>query len=469
MTMKKATILSSLLLLLTLLCTQTIATAQDSTETTPSSGSTRGFAPRRTAGGFARETALGGGPGFLSGGIGSNYDFNPFLRNDAYMLVNPAYVNEYKNFVWGNFDGSQTGANSKTFAGANFELAPTFNAGIIVNTRDAQATSQTSPFINNGPGNIENTFAFLLGYKASPNLNFGLQVYTGSRRTETKTERSDTLAPQGTETNSLSTLGFDLGAVYDKNTTRIEVSGKLRMNSRSVKDEETRPSPTRSTETNIDGGMEIAAKARGYFAASPSLDIVPVLGFYTTSWKPQVVITPAPNPAPTNQQATEVSLTELEAGIGINKKLRNALLIGGISYVQASNETKITNRNNDSSLARTTTNKTTGLPRVNLGLEYYALDWLTVRLGYYKLMGAQETKQEDRNGSITTTVTNTSSGTTAPNRSFGDFVSVGVGMHFGSFNLNMNVQNEFLNNGPWFIGGNQTSNLFGQVSANYAF
>jgi hypothetical protein len=61
---------------------------------------------RDLGGGFAREIALGAGGAYSPNGL---YNFNPFLRNDTYLLINPAYIGDFGNYVWGNFDGAQSG------------------------------------------------------------------------------------------------------------------------------------------------------------------------------------------------------------------------------------------------------------------------------------------------------------------------------------------------------------------------
>ncbi len=96
---------------------------------------------RDLGGGFARELALGAGGAYNPNGL---YNFNPFLRNDTYLLINPAYIGDFGNYVWGNFDGVQSGTTSQTFAGANFKLHKNFYLGLLVNTRDALATPARS-------------------------------------------------------------------------------------------------------------------------------------------------------------------------------------------------------------------------------------------------------------------------------------------------------------------------------------
>lgn len=424
--------------------------------------STALLAPPKTqrdlGGGFARELALGAGGAYSPNGL---YNFNPFLRNDTYLLINPAYIGDFGNYVWGNFDGVQSGATSQTFAGANFEVTKSLYLGLLVNTRDALATTgQINDFGGNTLPNIENTLGFLIGYKLSPELMLGAQIYTGSRTAEDKNEAPNT---SSTETSRLSTLGFDVGAVYNTAQLRGELAVKLRMNSRSEKTQSSTGGTSTSQEVSLDGGMELGINARAFYKLNNTYDLVPTVSFYNVSVKAK--IDPAP---PTNTEAVESSQSAFEVGLGLNAKTKNALLIGGISFVNATEEVKTTNLGGTAGDTRTETSTTTLLPRINLGLEYYALDWLTVRLGYFKTMGGTEFVDESRVGNATSKTTSTRNGFSNGNY-LGDFISVGVGMHFGDWNMNFAVNETFLRNGPNFVGGNTTGPLFAVFSSSYRF
>lgn len=424
--------------------------------------STALLAPPKTqrdlGGGFARELALGAGAAYSPNGL---YNFNPFLRNDTYLLINPAYIGDFGNYVWGNFNGAQAGATSQTFAGANFEVTKSLYLGLLVNTRDALATSgQLDDFGGNVLPNIENSLGFLIGYKLSPELTLGAQIYTGSRTAEDKNEAQNA---SSTTTSKLSTLGFDVGAVYNTAQLRGELAVKLRMNSRSEKTQSSTGGTSTSQEVSLDGGMELGVNARAFYKLNNTYDLVPTLSFYNVSVKAK--IDPAP---PTNTETVESSQTAFEVGLGLNAKTKNALLIGGISFVNATEEVKTTNLGNISGDTQTETTTATILPRINLGLEYYALDWLTVRLGYFKTMGGTEFVDESRVGNATSKTTSTRNGFSNGNY-LGDFISVGIGMHFGDWNMNFAVNETFLRNGPNFVGGNTTGPLFAVFSSSYRF
>jgi hypothetical protein len=409
---------------------------------------------RDLGGGFARELALGAGGAYSPNGL---YNFNPFLRNDTYLLINPAYIGEFGNYAWGNFDGAQSGAASQTFAGANFEVTKSLYLGLLVNTRGGLATSGE---LNTFPGdtlpNIENTLGFLIGYKLSPELTLGAQVFTGSRSAENKNEATNSTS---TTTSKMSVLGLDVGAVYNTAQLRGELAVKVLMNSRSRKIQ----TGSSSSEVSLDGGMELGVNARAFYKLNNTYDLVPTLSFYNVSVKAKV--DPAP---PANTEKVESSQTAFEVGLGLNAKTKNALLVGGVSFVSAKEETKINNLSNTSGDTRTETFTTTVLPRINLGLEYYALDWLTVRLGYFKTMGGTESVDETRVGNTTTKTTSTRNGFTSGNY-LGDFISVGIGMHFGDWNMNFAVNETFLRNGPHLVGGNTTGPLFAVFSSSYRF
>jgi hypothetical protein len=409
---------------------------------------------RDLGGGFAREIALGAGGAYSPNGL---YNFNPFLRNDTYLLINPAYVGDFGNYVWGNFDGAQSGTTSQTFAGANFEVTKSLYLGLLVNTRGGLATSGE---LNTFPGdtlpNIENTLGFLIGYKLSPELTLGAQVFTGSRSAENKNEATNSTS---TTTSKMSVLGLDVGAVYNTAQLRGELAVKVLMNSRSRKIQ----TGSSSSEVSLDGGMELGVNGRVFYKLNNTYDLVPTFSFYNVSVKAKV--DPAP---PANTEKVESSQTAFEVGLGLNAKTKNALLVGGVSFVSAKEETKINNLSNTSGDTRTETFTTTVLPRINLGVEYYALDWLTVRLGYFKTMGGTELNVEQRAGNTTTKLVETRNGFSSGNY-LGDFIAVGVGMHFGDWNMNFAVNETFLRNGPHLVGGNTTGPLFAVFSSSYRF
>jgi len=413
---------------------------------------------RDLGGGFAREIALGAGGAYSPNGL---YNFNPFLRNDTYLLINPAYIGDFGNYVWGNFDGAQSGTTSQTFAGANFEVTKSLYLGLLVNTRGGLATTGE---LNTFPGdtlpNIENTLGFLIGYKLSPELMLGAQIYTGSRTAEDKNDAPNTTS---TTTSKMSVLGFDVGAVYNTAQLRGELAVKVLMNSRSLKIQSSTGGSSTSSEVSLDGGMELGVNGRVFYKLNNTYDLVPTFSFYNVSVKAKV--DPAP---PANTEKVESSQTAFEVGLGLNAKTKNALLVGGVSFVSAKEETKINNLSNTSGDTRTETFTTTVLPRINLGVEYYALDWLTVRLGYFKTMGGTELNVEQRDGNTTTKLVETRNGFSSGNY-LGDFIAVGVGMHFGDWNMNFAVNETFLRNGPHLVGGNTTGPLFAVFSSSYRF
>lgn len=409
---------------------------------------------RSLGGGFARELALGAGPAYSPS---HPYNFNPFLRNDTYLLINPAYIGDYGNYVWGNFDGTQSGATSQTFAGANFEALTNLYLGLLVNTRDALATTgQLNDFAGNTLPNIENSLGFLIGYKLSPELTLGAQVYLGSQNTETKLQPAG--APASDTTRQMSALGFDAGLVYNATQLRGELAFKVRMNSRLD-----RVRSTNTTEVSLDGGMELGVNGRVFYKLSDVYELVPTFSFYNVSLGTKV--TPAP---PANAEKVDVSQTAFEVGLGLNAKTKNALIIGGVSFAQATTETKTTNLDNNAGDFRTETEKTTVLPRINLGVEIYPVSWLTARIGYFKTLESAETTDERRISGNVSKVTVRRDGLTSPNY-LGDHVAVGVGARFGDWTMDFALNKDFLRNGPHFVGGAGATPLFFVFSSSYRF
>ncbi|MCS6988873.1 MAG: hypothetical protein NZM06_05080 [Chloroherpetonaceae bacterium] len=409
---------------------------------------------RALGGGFAREIALGAGAAYSPT---HPYNFNPFLRNDTYLLINPAYIGDFGNYVWGNFDGTQTGATSQTFAGANFEALTNLYLGLLVNTRDALATTgQLNDYAGQRLPNIENALGFLIGYKLSPELTLGAQIYTGAQTFEAK------LQPAGAQasdtTRQMSVLGFDVGAVYNSAQWRGELAIKVRMNSRLE-----RSRSTTTAEVSLDGGMELGANGRVFYKLSDAYDLVPTFSFYNVSIGTKVA--PAP---PANAEKVDVSQTAFEVGLGLNAKTKNALIIGGVSFAQSTIETKTTNLGNAAGNSRTETDQTTLLPRINLGAELYPLSWLTARVGYFKTLASNQVVVEQRIGGNVSKVTQTTNGLTFANY-LGDHIAAGVGLRFSEWTMDFALNKDFLRNGPHALGGVATSPLFFVFSSSYRF
>ncbi|NTW99113.1 MAG: hypothetical protein HGB35_04140 [Geobacteraceae bacterium] len=435
---------------------------------------------RKMAGGFAREQALGG-----TESVNGVYDFNPFLKNDAYMLVNPAYVNIYKNYVWGNFDDTQSGPYSRTFAGANFAIDAVdgLTLGLLVNTKDAEAVTYSNLIdagfrsaISGVSGAshsnfpiINNTLSFLAGYQINPNLGVGVQVYLGSASNKTETPFSPTATM--TMESKISVFGVDLGGVYDNNSgLKVDLAGKLRFNSASDKAEITN---LVNSETKLDGGTEIEINGRAFIELSQKVDLVPVAQFYHLNWKPSISPS-ATDPVNRPYQGYESTWNAFAIGAGLNVNLNKALIVGGVRFAQYTDEVKITNVSRTPGVDATNKYTTTALPIINLGVEYYALDWLTLRLGYGKAIYNYEQKVENSSASSSATTTITSRGNVYGNADNGDNVTAGVGFHFGSFNMDVALSNTFLTSGPYILSGNDgwdsgNGKLFALFSANYSW
>lgn len=427
---------------------------------------------RKLGGGFARTQALGGSQAATSLTPGS-YDQNLFVQDVTYMLTNPAYINVYNNYVWGGYDGGAS-LSSRTFAGANFKVTDQVTLGILFGIRDAQVLTGATSVGTNTRGifdvaqfpagtAINNTMSIVFGYQASPDLSLGLQLYGAGINSQDKTETSQANANSTTD-RSATSLGADLGLVYVNPQVTGELAVKFRTNSASRKTVTNAANNSTPLDRSSEGGIELAVNARAFVAAAPNLKVVPVVGFTTFSWNEKN----ADQPAPTGTvEKITYSLRAIEAGVGINYTTKNALLAGGVSFISAGEERKDENDNGVSGNTTTTTFNNTTLPKVNLGAEYYALDWLTLRLGYVKTIQSGSLKTEATFSGGNSTNTNTGANTANPN-TLGEYATFGVGFKFGDFNLDGALSNNFLVNGPNVISG-QSTKLFGQISAHYSF
>jgi hypothetical protein len=110
---------------------------------------------------------------------------------------------------------------------------------------------------------------------------------------------------------------------------------------------------------------------------------------------------------------------------------------------------------------------------INLGGEWWFLDWLAGRAGYYRALGKFKLKIES---TIGTTATAFETNLTTPSSFllFGNYnhdgiVTLGLGFRFGNFSLDATVTEEALRRGFGLIGANDNLNSFGFLNASYSF
>jgi len=153
------------------------------------------------------------------------------------------------------------------------------------------------------------------------------------------------------------------------------------------------------------------------------------------------------------QAETDYSASNINLGIGLNYQFtENSLIIVGIDPFGYS-KLKEDEKEGDETLTTTTT-----LPRLYLGAEAMIKPWLTGRIGANRAYQSVTTKiTPDQGDEVETTYQ------TSPYN-----VSFGVGLKFGNFLIDLDINDGFFFEGPNLISG-QVRDFSNRVSVSYLF
>lgn len=427
-------------------------------------------------GGFARQLALGGSQ------AGSGVVVNPFVYEDpAYMYLNPAWQAEYRNYIWSNVGGGQlnnlsTGNNGYGLqnAGVNFGINENLAIGMLF-SHDPSAAAVTSGLIGGGGGllpfppitaraqnipGIANVWEVLASYDLG-SLVFGFAFMYGNSNVDSTV----TVPPNPSVESeaSSSVLGFRAGVLYEVSRS-AHVSGHVAFRMTSATDK-----ITNAGEYSSDGTeLEIGARAR--IKMSNRVNLIPYAAYGMYSGEPEEDTPPTGGPT---AGKFEVSANAMAFGLGIEWSNSDVYLAGGLSYQMASIEGEVTDTVGGVLPGSKIELSNTGLPVVNLGAEWWMLDWLAARAGYFRSMGSTKLTQEAPGGfssesNRTTPFSNVIIGGINPGTWEG-IVTLGLGFRFDNFSLDATISEEVLRRGLGVIGSNDNINTFGYITLNYNF
>jgi hypothetical protein len=161
----------------------------------------------------------------------------------------------------------------------------------------------------------------------------------------------------------------------------------------------------------------------------------------------------------------------LVAGAGMEYKSADFYFAGGLSFVRA--QRKFETGAPPPGGTTTNTTSVTSFPTFNLGGEWWFLEWLGARAGYYRSFQTTTTKIEPPAGG-TTTETSRFAGFSIVGVGTGIFadnslITLGLGLKFGGFALDATVSEDALRRGLGLIGAQDNINTFGYVTLSYGF
>jgi hypothetical protein len=435
--------------------------------------------PQAKPGGIARQMSMGGAQ------VGSNIVVNPYLFTDpSWLLVNPAYQMEYANYAWlnaagGRLVGNSNDINGNQFAGAHFGFGKEFSLGAILsydptatNTLWTSLTSYAGVALTRPP--IEN-FEVLAATNMG-GMSLGLGVRYGWN---TGTTKNTPPAPASSSESEIaaSSLGFRGGILFDLGGgSSVDGSVQLNLDKVGAKTTVSGTGAGTGTQEVKATATEIMVFVRAGLKVSKNFTFVPFGAFRTYSTEPSTESVFLGGTKPTN--SLKDSFTGMAFGAGGEYHAKQFVFAGGVSFVSRENKRETNPGATPPAVpppSSTSTSTLTGFPVFNMGAEYWVLDWMALRGGYYRAFGSQTSKNEPGGG--TTTETTNSGGSSAI--VFGDYgldisndnslITVGLGLKFGAFALDAMVSENALRRGLGLVGSSDNINTFGYLNLSYAF
>ncbi|MGB2958678.1 MAG: hypothetical protein WBG01_03475 [Bacteroidota bacterium] len=431
-------------------------------------------------GGIARQLAMGGS------NVRNGLAVNPFIfRDPSFILINPAYQGYYKDYVWLNVaGGSLSGFGGQDRygaqnAGVNFSLAKRFTIGTVL-SYDPSLTNtvvtQLASFINQvQPGRAQIGLApveviELTGTMDMGPADIGIGLLYGRSKNQAETS-GPSLAGSNAE-HSASVLGIRAGLLWNLGRgSAVDASAAVRFDN--VSDNLTGTNTAGAATNNGEysaSATELEIIARATLRMSQRASFVPYAAYGMVSGEPKQDAPPTGGTAFTGSQ--DISASVLAVGAGMEYRTEEFYFAGGLSWQTASFETKVTPPP-PATGTTTSTLSVTGLPVVNMGAEWWFLEWLAGRFGYYRAFSTTTNKTEPPTGGVTTeqsrftglSIVNIGNYSGTDN----SLITLGIGLQFGGFALDAMVSEDALRRGFGLVGASDNLNTFGYMTASYSF
>jgi hypothetical protein len=405
------------------------------------------------SGSLARHAALGGG-GYGIGGQFLTYGANPFLIDSYSIFYNPAYADRYRDAIFVNA-GSISGASSQPLSnfggpsvGAVFALSPRVTLGGIVsfesfpgisnvNTDIASAIALNSILGLGYTGFAANPNFTLIrarnaahlqaSYNASPEGKGGTILAAGVSYTSTSLSPL-TVNPRPQPAANLTQIGINAGFLLTTaSLSMLDISATILLPRVSI------PFPNSTNGSAVYSSTIIGINARYIARISKEFTLIPMANIYAVS----------------SGSPYFGNMNSFDGGIGFNYVVGPLFFVGGISVSTGGGG----NLPSQSVPGAGPTSQELILPRWNIGAEYRIIEWFKIRAGY---AGYSSTSR--------------SNDVVVPsyfNYGLSQGVSLGIGLEFGKFTLDLTTDTRTLQRGLGNIGSGEPT--FGFVSANFRF
>ena len=329
-----------------------------------------------------------------------------------------------------------------------------------------------SPSISQRPGGaqsipaVANVWEVVLSNHMS-SLDWGVGVMYGWSNNDLNSNSPTTSFNREASSN---VWGFRAGLVAPFGSgNSFDASAAVRLDKATDKMSST-PLAAATTGDYSASGTEFHVNLRAKFNCSPKFNFVPYGTLLSISAEPKEDTPPSGvATAPTGVKASALAYA---VGAGGEYRSQGFYFAGGLSYTSARVKSEVTPPGGGGTT--TTTLTSSAIPVLNLGGEWWFIDWLAGRAGYYRSLGKLNVKSEPPSGGTTTEVNiyNPNSSIAIGSLNAGNYdglVTFGVGMKFGGFALDATVSEEALRRGLGLVGASDNINSFGYITTSYNF
>ncbi len=365
-----------------------------------------------------------------------------YIRDDSDISSFPGAVNRYKNSMFGEL--SSPGSSSNWTLGVNLPVR-SFVGGVYLNKpTGTYIDSYFSPsgvnFYNAGDLDISRKIQFYLGMKDAFGFGFGMAM----------DNKKNDLADNPNQYSEASAMYLDFSG--GMSTDIMDFGAKFNIANASVENDF-------NDYGNDYSEFGLQASGRFYLMDDSDLAIMALGDFALESIKAEEKTTPAPATTWTEKENTLM----VDLGAGVNYKMGDKhTIIFGVKPFRLAN---INWKTTVSSSSGEEGEKYSYLyvPEYNLALESQVFPWLIGRVGARQNY-VFYSRTYDPTGNWDN---NSDHQIDEDSYYFSSFVmNVGLGFKFGKFGIDAVLSNNFLHDGPYFIGG-ISNGLATQVSVKY--
>jgi len=378
-----------------------------------------------------------------------------YLKDDAGIFLYPGTMMMYKKMIIAEHFGNSTSGSVGPFGYGDQHrvgiIFPVSSSVLAVFAGDGEES-----FTVGGSMSTQPTTRFLVGWGTNTgNASVGLQVdFSGVRE-----EFPGVPQAGGATIFTASTWGIAVGLSTPMgDLNNLDLGFRIRIGKYEEKDD---TATANAVFNKSDGNTTLSFVGRDYYALNDYVNLVPAAKFGVSTQKDL-------DDFSADTARFKNTITAIEVGLALETKPNeNSELIGGAGY--RSTKTKfaeLTHGTAGGADSVSFSSTDSHLPFAFLAFETQVKSWLHFRLGVEKTIDV--TKEEVEGATVilpNAKLNESKQGSSSLAYAFG------VGIHAGAVTMDAVVENEWLNNGPNFLSGEDTDNgqLFPRITFTYNF